>query len=60
MIWNYGVFCDDCNAELFLLEDQTLVCPKCGHIFPPIEKKGDMTIGEVLLLAKMMFDKKEM
>lgn len=57
MIQSYGAVCSECKVELVLLEDRRLVCPKCGHIFPPIEKKGDMTIAEALLLAKKMFDK---
>ena len=57
MIKSYGAYCSDCNVELVLLEDRKLVCPKCGHVFPPQERKGDMSIAEALMLAKKMFDK---
>ncbi len=59
MIQSYGAFCSDCNVELVVLDDRRLVCPKCGHIFPPIEKKSDMTIGEALLLARKLFKEKD-
>lgn len=59
MIESYGAFCSDCNVELVLLEDRRLVCPKCGHVFPPIERKGDMSIAEALLLARKMFNKND-
>lgn len=57
MIKSYGAYCSDCNVELVLLEDRKLICPKCGHVFPPQERKGDMSIAEALMLAKKMFDK---
>lgn len=59
MIESYGAFCSDCNVELVLLEDRRLVCPKCGHVFPPIERKGDMSIAGALLLARKMFNKND-
>lgn len=59
MIHSYGAVCSDCNVELYLLEDRRLMCPKCGHIFPPMERKGDMSIAEALILAKKLFGEKK-